>query len=37
MQRRKFFRSVAFGELSGALTPVVKAVPPAVSDQKIRQ
>lgn len=35
MQRRKFFRSLAFGGLSAALTPVVKAVPPAVSDQKI--
>lgn len=35
MQRRKFFRSLAFGGLSAALTPVVKAAAPAISDTKI--
>ena len=35
MQRRKFFRSLALGGLSAALTPVVKAAPPAISDTKI--
>lgn len=35
MQRRKFFRSLALGGLSAALTPVVKAAPPAVSDTQI--
>lgn len=35
MQRRKFFRSLALGGLSAALTPVVKAVPPAVAGSDI--
>lgn len=35
MQRRKFFRSLAFGGLSAALTPVVKAAAPVISDTKI--
>lgn len=35
MQRRTFFRSLAWGGLGAALTPVVKAASPAVPEQKI--